>query len=325
MRSESLVGKKYGRLTVVERHGTDKYRRAIWRCQCDCGEVCYISTSQLNSGSNKSCGCLLKGNLHACKTNNLTGQRFGSLTVVEPSGKTMRREVKWLCKCDCGNEVVVRGSSLRTKHTTTCGHCNEVRIGDRFSRLLVKDKLLIDVEGKNRTFCKCECDCGKEVLVRVDGLTSGRTHSCGCYYKETVYKGGATPIKLYLRKHTEQWVRDAIAEANYTCELSGEASERLNVHHLYGFSNIVIDAHEDNNINIHNSIGDYTEKEMELLIRYIKSWHDDSSNAVVLSEKIHRLFHLIYGFGDNTLEQFTEFRERYLNGDFKEEIDIYED
>lgn len=55
----------------------------------------------------------------------LTGQRFGYLTVVEraedyvsPNGY---HRVQWLCQCDCGNEVVVVGNNL-TKHSTeSCG------------------------------------------------------------------------------------------------------------------------------------------------------------------------------------------------------------
>ena len=31
------------------------------------------------------------------------------------------RSIKWLCKCDCGNEVAVSGSNLRTGHTQSCG------------------------------------------------------------------------------------------------------------------------------------------------------------------------------------------------------------
>ena len=58
----------------------------------------------------------------------ITGQRFGKLTVIEsagvyrsPSGK--HHEIKWRCLCDCGNSAVVNGSNLRTGHTTSCGEC----------------------------------------------------------------------------------------------------------------------------------------------------------------------------------------------------------
>lgn len=51
----------------------------------------------------------------------LTGQRFGRLTVVEraPSGK--RYATKWYCKCDCGNTVIVLAGHLGNGHTQSCG------------------------------------------------------------------------------------------------------------------------------------------------------------------------------------------------------------
>lgn len=49
----------------------------------------------------------------------LTGQRFGRLTVIERSGKQCGHAT-WLCKCDCGNEVVVASNNLK-KDTFSCG------------------------------------------------------------------------------------------------------------------------------------------------------------------------------------------------------------
>lgn len=55
----------------------------------------------------------------------LTGQRFGRLTVVgrgpdyvKPSGK---HEIKWHCKCDCGNEIDVLGENLKRGASQSCG------------------------------------------------------------------------------------------------------------------------------------------------------------------------------------------------------------
>ena len=52
----------------------------------------------------------------------LTGQRFGRLTVVEKAVSPQRcTNAAWLCQCDCGNRVVVRSSSLRSGGSTSCG------------------------------------------------------------------------------------------------------------------------------------------------------------------------------------------------------------
>ena len=50
----------------------------------------------------------------------LTGQRFGRLVVLQRA-KTINKRTKWLCKCECGNEVVVEAYNLRVGHTQSCG------------------------------------------------------------------------------------------------------------------------------------------------------------------------------------------------------------
>ena len=37
----------------------------------------------------------------------LTGQRFGHLTVIEKTGQTENKYRLWLCRCDCGKEITV--------------------------------------------------------------------------------------------------------------------------------------------------------------------------------------------------------------------------
>ena len=51
----------------------------------------------------------------------LTGKRFGKLTVISRQGTNKHKKVLWLCKCDCGKETLVCGSSLRSRLTLSCG------------------------------------------------------------------------------------------------------------------------------------------------------------------------------------------------------------
>lgn len=51
----------------------------------------------------------------------LTGQKFGRLTVVREDGRDGYGSTNWLCICDCGKLVTVRGSQLRSGHTRSCG------------------------------------------------------------------------------------------------------------------------------------------------------------------------------------------------------------
>jgi hypothetical protein len=54
----NLVGKKFGRLTVLEDSGNRKGRKVLWRCKCDCGNITLVKSDQLTGGRTQSCGCL---------------------------------------------------------------------------------------------------------------------------------------------------------------------------------------------------------------------------------------------------------------------------
>lgn len=119
------------------------------------------------------------------KRQDLTGRRFGMLTVIsrEP---TVKCYAYWRCLCDCGNETVTKASSLRTGNTTSCG-CRKVSYrkemeGKRFGRLVVTGR---PVKMNGYTYWPCRCDCGTEnYLVMGESLRGGNTTSCGCYRSE---------------------------------------------------------------------------------------------------------------------------------------------
>ena len=61
---------------------------------------------------------------HSRKKLDLTGQKFGKLTVVAPAANVGSRTA-WLCQCDCGKEAIVITARLRDGHRTSCGCDNE--------------------------------------------------------------------------------------------------------------------------------------------------------------------------------------------------------
>jgi len=53
-----IIGQKFNRLTVIERFGSTKQHKALWKCICDCGKFTIATTGSLKSSGTKSCGCL---------------------------------------------------------------------------------------------------------------------------------------------------------------------------------------------------------------------------------------------------------------------------
>ena len=61
MQRYELAGKRFGRLTVIEKDAGNANRHStFWRCRCDCGNDKIVATSHLLHGTVKSCGCLRK-------------------------------------------------------------------------------------------------------------------------------------------------------------------------------------------------------------------------------------------------------------------------
>lgn len=114
-----MTGQRCGRLTVIERAGSNIHKKATWRCHCDCGKEVVVSGNHLRSGMIKSCGCLHKE--FVGKVNDLSGQYFGSLVVLKRVGSTKQGNATWLCRCTCGNEIIAVGSKLCLGRTTGCG------------------------------------------------------------------------------------------------------------------------------------------------------------------------------------------------------------
>jgi hypothetical protein len=57
---KSIVGQKFGRLTVIERAENNKHKHTRWRCMCDCGNEIVAIGQNMKKGSTHSCGCLWK-------------------------------------------------------------------------------------------------------------------------------------------------------------------------------------------------------------------------------------------------------------------------
>lgn len=140
------------------------------------------------------------------KIKDLTGLKFGMLTVVSFAGVDKHYQAKWNCLCECGNKKVVSATNLRGK-TKSCGCyrksviANDL-VGKRFGRLVVIERR--GSSNRGDSLWLCECDCGNQKVILNGALVSGATKSCGCYQKEMgTYRGksrkthGKTDTRIY--------------------------------------------------------------------------------------------------------------------------------
>ena len=63
-----LAGQKSGRLLVLYECGRSKDGHVLWKCRCDCGNECIVSSDKLKNQRTQSCGCLQRDRARECKT-----------------------------------------------------------------------------------------------------------------------------------------------------------------------------------------------------------------------------------------------------------------
>lgn len=175
-----LTNQRFGRLIAIQPTKERRNNSIIWKCQCDCGKICYTSASNLRTGGTKSCGCLKREKDKQPKGNviNLIGKKFGHLTVISRQGSDKRGEALWKCECDCSahNHLIVLGSNLRTGHTTSCG-CERRSKGElAVAKILNDNKIPFQQEYKafkfaNNRWAAYDFYVNQKYLIEYDGET----------------------------------------------------------------------------------------------------------------------------------------------------------
>ena len=143
------------------------------------------------------------------------GNRYGRLVVTERVERTWSGKDQWLCRCDCGDETVVRGDALRGSATRSCGCLRdevaaEMRksnsamdkatgeVGKQYGRLTVVERM--GTQGSNAMWL-CQCECGRKTVARGTNLRGGLSTSCG--WSRTLPDGEAAFNAMFTnRRHS---------------------------------------------------------------------------------------------------------------------------
>ncbi|MBR3120897.1 MAG: hypothetical protein IKF29_16890 [Oceanobacillus sp.] len=149
----------------------------------------------------------------------LTGQRFGKLIVigVDPNyvPKSGRHKT-WLCKCDCGNYKVARGTRLISGYTTACsaGCKNRIEVGTHFGKLVVLEMTNERSKNGGSMMYRCRCDCGEELLVPSTELRANRKSCCS----KCKMSLGAITIETLLKENNIDYIKEYVIYDTYNNE-----------------------------------------------------------------------------------------------------------
>lgn len=110
----------------------------------------------------------------------LANQKVNMLTAIENIGSDKNHKSLWLCKCECGNTLTIRGSDFKKGHYISCGCSRKINeIGNTYGKLtVIKEDTS---KNKKNPYWYCKCSCGNPVFISVKGsyLRDGSVSSCG--------------------------------------------------------------------------------------------------------------------------------------------------
>ena len=133
-----MVGLKFNNWTILEATKDRRNGYIIYKCQCNCGNVEYKTIREIKQ---------VKGNFcNQCRIHDLTGQKFTLLTPIEYLGTNVSRKSLWLCKCDCGNDIIVEGANLVSGNTKSCGCLKESAGEIKIRELLTKSNIKFETQ-----------------------------------------------------------------------------------------------------------------------------------------------------------------------------------
>ena len=108
----------------------------------------------------------------------LKGEKFGRLTIIEQQGIDKNRRALWLCRCDCGSEVVLTSTILVSGHAKSCGCLRKEKTSER---------------------------------AKTHGLSKTRIYAIWCHMKDRCYNQNETKYKDYGGRGIticDEWLHD---------------------------------------------------------------------------------------------------------------------
>lgn len=178
----------------------------------------------------------------------LTGQKFGRLTVLHRDESKPKGKVYWVCQCECGNIKSVMSQNLIKGMTKSCGCLHKEQLskirfddisGQQFGFLIP-----LHITGEKDQFggyiwhCRCT-NCGGFKDVPATLLKQGKTKSCGCISNSF----GEAKIKNILQENGIYFIEqygfdDCVSNKNYKMRFDFAIFKDTNLHCLIEYQGI---------------------------------------------------------------------------------------
>lgn len=175
MNKEDMIGKRFGKLTVIN-ESPPKNGRRCWRCSCDCGNETIVMEKNLKNGITKSCGCLRLERVHEAKTvhGESGGKIVGERTALYRCWSNM--------KSRCYNENVRSYADYGAKGIEVCDEWRNdfTKFSEWAYTHNYQDSLTIERIDPTKNYCPENC----EWITLSEN--SRRAHNKYCWAKNIV-------------------------------------------------------------------------------------------------------------------------------------------
>lgn len=229
----------------------------------------------------------------------------------------------------CPNEHTYLLTMSHYREGRRCNYCKGERIS-RAKRLSLEEvsrrysergyEILNVLEDYKNSQSKLIVKCPKGHIYEssVGNFSSG--YNCEACFREiqreliprgenhSSWKGGISPLKELCRNSIIGWKKRSMEMCKYKCIITGDKFSHI--HHLHPFHIIFSSFIDSKGISRSALLSDFTQIELDQLIKEFVKYHDSFGLGVCLSLEVHNLFHHIYGF-DGTKEDFEEFKKNY--------------
>lgn len=158
--------------------------------------------------------------------NTIIGREFGDLTVIRATEERRNSQIVYLCKCGCGEEILLTSSNFKYARRMDCGCSKRKKQAERDERKRLAEEnrvknLKVDLVGRQfgklkviercperyhkQVVYNCQCECKNTVTAYYIQLIKNRKTDCGCVPKKKRGRPYNLEKDIYLNKKFERW------------------------------------------------------------------------------------------------------------------------
>ena len=274
---------------------------------CTCNREAEICLSHFRGG--KRCKKCMgeKSSIRQRKTMKEVKKIFkdGGCCLLETVYKNNKTKMWFICSCDRLAQICLS----HFQNGVRCKECGIERNSEKLRYTIEEVKeifkkggceLLETVYKNARTKMKYLCECDRTAEISLCNFMKGkRCMKCSIEKRSgknaSNYNFNKTDEEREIERHYheyDQWRKDVYKRDNYSCVICGDdKGGNLVAHHLEGYT---------------------PNRELRTVV----------SNGVTMDEDCYKLFHKLYGYGNNTAAQFYEFQEHQKMVEYQKILNI---